>query len=86
MGNPGGGVNAVGSPSVGGVSTGGAPGGVASGGIGVAGPGSVAGDRATQGAGAYAVHGIYFRREWYPDMTDCLNAASGKGLPLDVCH
>ncbi len=40
----------------------------------------------TQGADAYALHGIYFRRDAYQSVTDCLNAAAAKRLPLALCN
>jgi hypothetical protein len=81
MGNAGAGVASLGvARGAGGVS---GIGGAAQGGVGVGGVGTAA---QAQGVDSYALRGIYFKREWYPNPTDCLNAASSKRLPLDVCR
>jgi hypothetical protein len=83
----------IGTPSISGAPAGGAPaggapgGGVSIGGAGAIGPGGLAAPgQAVRAPDAYSLQGIYFKREWYPNVTDCLNAASGKGLPLDLCR
>jgi len=41
---------------------------------------------APRGSDAYAVRGIYFKREWYATESECLTAAYAQQLPLEVCR
>jgi len=39
-----------------------------------------------QDARTYSLHGVYFKREQFRSVADCLTAASAEGLPLEVCQ
>jgi hypothetical protein len=71
-----------------GLSIGGGPAGISTGAGGPLGPGGVAVPTPgrAQGADAYSLRGIYFKREWFESPADCLTAAYAKGLPLEVCQ
>ena len=38
------------------------------------------------GPWTYSLRGVYFNKNAYDNTTDCLNAAAGQRLPLDLCR
>ncbi len=34
----------------------------------------------------YALEGVYFKREWFKSVADCLTAAAARHLPLQICE
>jgi hypothetical protein len=61
--------------------------GAAGGGVGVDAGGDPSGATSLQGAARpYSLRPIYFRRDQFKTTADCLTAAYGQGLPLEVCQ
>ena len=53
----------------------------------LAGPaGGGAGGTAGNATGIYSLQGVYFSKQQFSSVADCLTAASSQHLPLEVCR
>ena len=40
----------------------------------------------SQALQGYELQGVYFKREWFKSVADCLTAAAARHLPLQICE
>jgi hypothetical protein len=52
----------------------------------LAGPASGTGGAAGNATGLYSLQGVYFNKQQFSSVADCLTAASARGLPLEMCR